>query len=83
MIRQACGVFDIDLARSFVIGDKTADVGAAVNAGARGILVRTGYGESVYEAHAGSVPGAAHVAADLVAAVSWLLVESRRVRQAS
>lgn len=75
MIRQACDRFDIDLARSFVVGDKALDVESAVRAGARGILVRTGYGEGTFRSHDGHVPGAAHVAADLMAAVSWMLVE--------
>jgi hypothetical protein len=35
--------------------------------------VRTGYGDEVVQAHAGVVPGAAHVAADLMAATAWLL----------
>ena len=73
MIRQACGRCEIDLARSFGIGDKLADVGAATRAGARGVLVRTGYGDDVARAHEGRVPGAAYVADDLMAAVSWLL----------
>jgi D-glycero-D-manno-heptose 1,7-bisphosphate phosphatase len=77
MIRQAADRFEIDLARSFVIGDKLADVGLAGNAGARGILVRTGYGDDVYRAHGGQVPGAAHVAADLMEATAWLLADSR------
>ena len=34
----------LDVARSFVVGDKWLDVELAANAGARGILVRTGYG---------------------------------------
>lgn len=76
MIRQACAQFDIDLARSFVIGDKRLDVESAVRAGARGILVRTGYGDAVASAHNGQVPGAACVAADLVAAAAWLLAEA-------
>lgn len=73
MIRQACERFDIDLARSFVIGDKGLDVQSAARAGARGILVRTGYGEDVARAHDGRVPDASFVAADLMAAVAWLL----------
>lgn len=75
MIRQACERFDIDLARSFVIGDKLLDVESAVRAGARGILVRTGYGEEIVRAHQGHVPVAAHVADDLMAAISWVLQE--------
>ncbi len=78
MIHQATARFDIDLARSFVIGDKVADLGLAENAGARGILVRTGYGEDVVRAHGGVVPGAAHVAADLMEATAWLLGQHPR-----
>jgi D-glycero-D-manno-heptose 1,7-bisphosphate phosphatase len=77
MIRQAVDRFGIDVSRSFVIGDKLADVGLATGSGARGILVRTGYGDDVYRAHGGDVPGAAHVAADLMAATAWLLADDR------
>ena len=44
MVRQAAADLDLDVARSFVVGDKWLDVGLATNAGARGVLVRTGYG---------------------------------------
>lgn len=80
LIGQARERFDIDLARSFVIGDKMADVESAVRAGARGILVRTGYGEDVWTSYNRQVPGAAHVAADLMAATAWLLGASRGER---
>lgn len=73
MMAQACARFPIELGRSFVIGDKLADVGAAARVGALGILVRTGYGDDVLRAHGPIVPDAAHVAADLMAAVSWVL----------
>ena len=65
----------IDLARSFVVGDKMADVGSARAVGARGVLVRTGYGEAIVRARGGTVPGAAFVAADLMEAT---VVASRR-----
>ncbi|MCC7008845.1 MAG: HAD family hydrolase [Acidobacteria bacterium] len=74
MIRQAAERLDIDVARSFVIGDKQSDVGLAVSAGATGILVRTGAGDSVARAHGGVVPGAACIAADLMEATSWVLL---------
>jgi D-glycero-D-manno-heptose 1,7-bisphosphate phosphatase len=73
MLQQAGERFAIDLTRSLVIGDKLADVEMATNAGARGVLVRTGYGEDVVRAHHGRVPGAAYVAADLMEATSWIL----------
>ena len=44
MVEQAARDLGLDVARSFVVGDKWLDVELAVNAGARGILVRTGYG---------------------------------------
>ena len=44
MVEDAARDLDLDVARSFVIGDKWIDVELAGNAGARGILVRTGYG---------------------------------------
>jgi len=48
MILQALKDFPhIDLQSSFVIGDKATDITFARNAGCRGILVRTGYGEEI------------------------------------
>jgi D-glycero-D-manno-heptose 1,7-bisphosphate phosphatase len=73
MIQQAAGRFEIDLPKSFVVGDKMADVDLAAGVGARGILVRTGYGEAELRRHGGDVPRAAYVAAELVDATSWIL----------
>ena len=73
MIQQAQARFEFDLERSFVVGDKMADVGLATGVGARGVLVRTGYGEDVVRQHGGTVPGAALVAANLMEATSWIL----------
>ena len=48
MIHQALERFpNIDLARSFMVGDKASDISLAHNAGCRGLLVRTGYGEEI------------------------------------
>ena len=74
MIRQAVRQFDIDPSRSFVIGDKQIDVGLAEQAGTRGVLVRTGQGEEELARRGGMMPGAAHVAANLLEAASWILV---------
>ena len=76
LVRQAQQRFDIDLGRSFVIGDKAADIGLANAVGARGILVRTGYGESELTRHDGHMPATAHVATDLLSAVTWILAET-------
>jgi D-glycero-D-manno-heptose 1,7-bisphosphate phosphatase len=76
MIRQASERFPIDFARSFVVGDKIADIGLAGEVGARGILVRTGYGEAEVIRHNGDVPGAAYVAEELMDATTWILTQS-------
>lgn len=44
MLEAAARDYGIDLSRSFMIGDKWLDVATAKNAGASGILVRSGYG---------------------------------------
>lgn len=80
MIGQAVARFGIDASMSFVVGDKMADIGSAQHAGARGILVRTGYGEDTVRANGGAVPGAAYVAMDLMEATSWVLLESGHPR---
>lgn len=44
MVFEAAADFDIDLARSYFIGDKCADIECGRRAGTATILVRTGYG---------------------------------------
>jgi len=66
MVLEAAAEYEIDLAASFLIGDKAADIECGRRAGARTILVRTGYGASQH-------CEADHVAADAAAAVDWLL----------
>jgi histidinol-phosphate phosphatase family protein len=76
MIRRAAERFPLDLDRSFVIGDRLTDVGLAASVGARGVLVRTGYGEHTIAEQAGAASGAALIAADLMEATAWLLRQS-------
>ena len=72
MLRQAAADLSIDLSRSFTVGDKWSDVQVAQAAGARGILVRTGYGRSTESAPLPGVEPAA-IADNLIAAVAWIL----------
>jgi D-glycero-D-manno-heptose 1,7-bisphosphate phosphatase len=74
LLRSAARDLDLDAARSFVIGDKWTDVQAGIAAGARGILVRTGYGAWCERA---PLPGVepALVTDNLVSAVAWILLE--------
>jgi len=71
MILEAQREHDIDLARSFFIGDKAIDIECGRNAGVRTILVRTGYGAE-QESHA----GANWVTEDLREAAEIVLRES-------
>ena len=46
MIKQAASEHSIDLANSWMIGDKKSDIETGFNAGVGTALVLTGYGES-------------------------------------
>lgn len=68
--------FDIDLARSYMVGDKLIDVQCGWNADVRrSILVRTGYGRKVEEQEKDKLAEAV-VVDDLAAAVDWVLQDS-------
>jgi len=74
MLRQAAAELDLDLRRSFMIGDKGSDLEVAPPVGARGVLVLTGYGLGEWEyrrEHFRVTPD--HVAKDLLDAVEWVL----------
>ena len=75
MLTAAAADHVLDLSRSFVVGDRWADVGAAHAAGAKGVLVRTGYGR---DAEAAPLPDVAAdlIADDLAAAAAWILRQS-------
>jgi D-glycero-D-manno-heptose 1,7-bisphosphate phosphatase len=45
MLFEAAAEFDVDLAASYMVGDKAADVECGRRAGVKTILVLTGYGE--------------------------------------
>jgi D-glycero-D-manno-heptose 1,7-bisphosphate phosphatase len=71
LLRQAVADFDIDVCRSFVIGDKVSDVEMGHRAGCRTALVLTGYGEEAQS----KANRADFIAPDLYAAVDWVLEE--------
>lgn len=76
MIRQAEADLPLDLTRSYVVGDKAADMGLAAAVGAKGVLVRTGYGEGELRRHGETIPGLAHAAPTLLEAASWILMDA-------
>lgn len=72
MLLQAAQDHNLDLGASWMVGDKLADVEAALRAGCRPILVRTGYGRSE-EAGLGLLGRRTLVVDDLPAAIDRIL----------
>jgi len=74
MLERAAHDHALDLQRSFVVGDRFGDMELARNARARGVLVRTGYGEGELAWHAAKWPVQPDfVAEDLAQAANWIL----------
>ena len=69
MLLQAARDLDIDLAASFMIGDKVADVEAGLAAGCTSLLVLTGYGSAQQDA----LPAGVQAYPDLPAAAEAIL----------
>jgi D-glycero-D-manno-heptose 1,7-bisphosphate phosphatase len=65
MILAAAAKFDIDLARSIVVGDRWRDIEAGKRAGCRTILIDYGYLDR-------QAPPSDHVATSLLAALDWI-----------
>jgi D-glycero-D-manno-heptose 1,7-bisphosphate phosphatase len=81
LIDQACRSFEIDLKRSFVIGDTSTDMELALRAGLPGVMVKTGYGLGEIEyILPGKSAKPAHIAEDLLGAVRWILAQSDGAR---
>jgi len=74
LVEEAARQLPVDLARSWMVGDKAADVELARNAGLRGALVLTGYGAEAAK-EAGGL--AEFVASDLGEAVRRILGADR------
>ena len=72
LVDRAVEAFGIDPARSFAVGDRWFDVGLARTVGAKGVLVRTGYGaQEEQRPTPGLIPDA--VVDNLAGAASWIL----------
>ena len=76
LMRQAAEDLQLDLSRSYVVGDRFKDVEMARNGGAKAVLVLTGYGKGELEFF-GSTSGVKpdFVAEDLSEAVDWILAD--------
>ena len=83
LVDRAASELGIDPARSFVVGDRWLDVALARAVGARGVLVRTGYG-ATEETRPPEGLGADATVHNLIEAASWILgdlkAEVRRLK---
>lgn len=76
LMQQASRDLDLDLTRSYLVGDRYKDMETAQNAGVKGVLVLTGYGRGEYEHQSRTWPTPpAYVAEDLLDAAEWILSE--------
>lgn len=78
MLLQAAQDLNIDLQLSYMIGDTIKDIEAALRAGAKGVLVRTGYGQEAERELASADVRPDHVADDILAAVHWIMQDRKR-----
>ena len=84
MLLRAAEELDLSLDDSYIIGDTLKDIEAGARIGVKGVLVQTGYGEesvatlaaSGRETAAGTaICRPAYAAADLEAAVRWIIAD--------
>ncbi len=73
MVEEAARELGIDLADSFVVGDSAKDIELALNAGAKPVLVLTGYGQDTLSMLPdGKLRRISYVARDLLDACKWI-----------
>ncbi len=72
MLLRAAAEFNIDLSRSYMIGDMLKDIETGKKLGVKGILVRTGYGMNIVRT---DMP--AYIAEDILEAVQWILKDRK------
>ncbi len=74
LFTQAAAELELDLARSYVVGDRWSDLKAAAACGAKGVLVLTGYGRGDRDYIGPTQTVQPHwVAEDLYDAVRWVI----------
>ena len=80
MLLDAARDLDLELGRSWVVGDRESDLEAGKRLGVRGILVLTGYGKQELGLRGSRGPGVAETTVDdFAGAVDWILAKGERV----
>jgi D-glycero-D-manno-heptose 1,7-bisphosphate phosphatase len=77
MVLQAAQELDLDLGRSFMVGDAISDVKAGRNAGVVSIMVRTGLGNEQARRVPEELPAGLLIVDDLPAAARYILGKER------
>ena len=78
LLKKAESELHIDLGSSYVVGDKISDILLAKNVGAKGILVKTGYGSEELKNINEMGVRPVMVADDLLGAVKWIEKDIKR-----
>lgn len=73
LLLRAATRLNLDLSRSFLVGDAQSDLEAALSAGCRPVLVLTGRGRDQLAHIPPNILAQCHVADDLSAATTWIL----------
>jgi histidinol-phosphate phosphatase family protein len=86
MLIKASKELDIDLRRSYTVGDMLKDIQVARTVGAKGILVKTGYGINTIEKDLTSatpeICQPSYIAEDILDAVKWIIKDRKKKRKA-
>src|SRR5271157_3190819 len=82
MLIEASKELDIDLSRSYTVGDMLKDIQVARTVGAKGILVRTGYGINTIEKDLASdspeIRQPSYIAEDILDAIKWIIRDRKK-----
>jgi D,D-heptose 1,7-bisphosphate phosphatase len=85
MLTQASEELTIDLRRSYTVGDMLKDIQVAYAIGAKGILVKTGYGMNTVEkdltSDSSKICQPSYIAEDILDAVKWIIKDRKKIPQ--
>ncbi|MBT9544641.1 MAG: D-glycero-beta-D-manno-heptose 1,7-bisphosphate 7-phosphatase [Candidatus Sericytochromatia bacterium] len=73
MLEQAAKDLNLDLGRSFMIGDKATDIDVGLRVGCKTILLRSGYGEQVLKGEYQHIPQSDYVFDSLIESYEQIL----------
>jgi D,D-heptose 1,7-bisphosphate phosphatase len=81
MLLRAAQDLNIDLTRSYLVGDRFNDMEAGKKIGVRGVLVKTGFGQGLLQDDGPDVATPENkpdfIAADILEAVKWILKDRK------